>query len=499
MAWSFGDGFDLYAAPADAINGYWDSGGSFVNTTLATGRFAGSRAFNIQNNAGSLTKSSGVNDAVHHIVCAFLQTATISGTTVAGGFQIFDGATVQCSIHFRSDGAILFYSGTAGGTLLDTYTGAFPLANTWYAFEFEVVINNTTGSWAVRKNGNSVNDHSLGSLNTRGGTTNNYANKLLLGMWTTLNGQTFDDLFWRSDASSVAWLGDIRCYTRMPASDASVQFSRAGSTTQANVTTNSITNLTAGQGWYMPFTPSVNGTVTTATFSVGAGLGFTGNVKCSIYNSSGTAPGTPIASATPTANPVAGTNVFTFSAPPTVTAGTLYWVAFCCDTTTAGNNLNWRSAASGAYLYSGTYAAFPPSSPSSPTSTNFGALTVTWTITPNANYLTVNEPQQDGTTSYVNDSTVGHTDFYNLGSITSTPATTIAVTTRGYAQKSDAGNRQLAVQIKSGSTTVASPSLVLSTSGFQWAWRTDIVDPNTGAAWTAAAVNAAQIGPSVVS
>jgi hypothetical protein len=26
MAWSFGDGFDLYAAAADASNGYWDSG-----------------------------------------------------------------------------------------------------------------------------------------------------------------------------------------------------------------------------------------------------------------------------------------------------------------------------------------------------------------------------------------------------------------------------------------------------------------------------------------
>jgi hypothetical protein len=66
-------------------------------------------------------------------------------------------------------------------------------------------------------------------------------------------------------------------------------------------------------------------------------------------------------------------------------------------------------------------------------------------------------------------------------------------------QKSDAGSRTAAVQLKSGATTVASPTLTLTTSGWQWAWRMDLTDPNTSAAWTAAAVNAAQIGPTVVS
>jgi hypothetical protein len=64
--------------------------------------------------------------------------------------------------------------------------------------------------------------------------------------------------------------------------------------------------------------------------------------------------------------------------------------------------------------------------------------------------------------------------------------------------KSDAGTRTMAVQVKSGATTVASPTVVLTTSGWQWAWRTDVTDPNTGAAWTPAAVNVAQIGPRVI-
>ena len=74
----------------------------------------------------------------------------------------------------------------------------------------------------------------------------------------------------------------------------------------------------------------------------------------------------------------------------------------------------------------------------------------------------------------------------------------IAIVTRAYMEKSDAGTRTAAVQLKSGAATVASPTLTLSNSGWQWAWRMDLTDPNTGAAWTPAAVNSVQIGPKVV-
>ena len=72
------------------------------------------------------------------------------------------------------------------------------------------------------------------------------------------------------------------------------------------------------------------------------------------------------------------------------------------------------------------------------------------------------------------------------------------VTMRGYMQKSDAGTRTAAMQLKSGATIVASPTLTLTTFRLAVAWRMDLTDPNTGAAWTAAAVNTAQIGPTVV-
>jgi hypothetical protein len=120
------------------------------------------------------------------------------------------------------------------------------------------------------------------------------------------------------------------------------------------------------------------------------------------------------------------------------------------------------------------------------------------TIAVGTNNCLVNEPQQDAATSYVYDSTPGDQDFYGIGAIASTPVSTIAVTTRALMQKSDAGSRTAAVQLKSGATTVASPTLTLTTSGWQWAWRTDVIDPATGAAWTAAAVNNAQVGPRTV-
>jgi hypothetical protein len=496
MAFSFGDSFDLYAAVADAINGYWDSSATAV-FALATGRFTGSRA--LTNSGGSnglsLLKSSGANDAVHHIVCAFQQTSVLSGSGVGIYLTLSDGATAQCTIVFRSDGAILLTSGAALGTTLATYTGALTATSTWYAFEIEVVVSNTTGSFTVRKNGNTVADFTATGLNTRN-SANNYANRLTMGSQTNSIVGLIDDLFWRSDASSVAWMGDIRCFTRMPASDASVQFSRAPTSFTQTIAGSFGTAYGGGNttAYYIPVTANRTGTV--GTVSITLNSAYTGNIKCSVFGNAAGAPATVLGSATVVTNPSSGSCAFTFPTPVAVTSGTQYWIGVINDTTVS-NLYQAQGTATGSHGTT-TYAAFPVANPTIAGTGDFILLS-SWTITPLANYPYVNEAQQDGATSYVYDSTAGDADFYGIGSITSTPATTIAVTTRGYMQKSDAGSRTAAVQLKSGATTVASPTLTLTTSGWQWAWRMDLTDPNTSAAWTAAAVNAAQIGPTVVS
>jgi hypothetical protein len=408
---------------------------------------------------------------------------------LGGYLQLLDGVTGQCCVVFRQDGAILLTSGTPGGTILDTYTGAVIAANTWTAFEIEIVINNTTGSWAVRKNGNTSNDHALGSLNTRV-SANNYANKLTIGMNGTVNATHMDDLLWRSDAASVPWVGDIRCYARMPASDASVQFSRspASVTVAQNVAASGTVSKAANAGLMSAFTATYSGTIATGTISVSTGG--TGNMKAAIYDATRT---TVLATSNAVVNPVTGSNAITFGTPAAVTRGVTYYLAVDQDFTVVYNAANSSASNSS---FTTTYASFPAASPALTTPSQGTACTVN--ITPTVSAEFVNETLQDGTTSYVYDATVGHNDFYNIAAIASTPVATIAVTTRGFTEKSDAGTRTAAVQLKSGGATVAAPTLTLASS-WLWAWRTDLTDPNTGAAWTPAAVNNAQIGPTVVS
>jgi hypothetical protein len=489
MAWSFGDSFDLYSDVADMVNGYWDS--SSGNLALATpGRFPGTGALNPSLNS-ALVKASNVNDAVHHIVCAFQQASTITGPTPGLYFELFDGATAQCSIVFRTDGAIFLTSGGPAGTVLATYTGAVTVINTWYAFEFEVVIHPTAGSFIVRKNGNNVADFTATALNTRV-SANSYANKLQTGGASGGTGSHYcDDLFWRS-GSSVAWLGDIRCYARMPLTDVQAQFSRSPtSVTQTPVTSAGTLAIAAGTARYGPFTASYDGTISAVTVSLTAG--YTGNMKCSIFASSGTLPTTVLGSATPIVNPATGTNTFTFSAPPAVAKGAQYWIGFDSDASSG----TWTAGSGIAGITSATsYASFPVASPSPSLSQSPAFYSLTLTTGSNAGV--VSEPQQNALTSYVYDSNPGDADFYSIGSIVGTPAVVIATVTRAFAEKSDAGTRTLTVQMKSGATTVASPIIVLTTSGWTWAWRMDLTDPNTGAAWTAAAVNNIQIGPKVI-
>ena len=491
MAYTFGDGFDCYAVPADAYAGYWDSGNS-GGASLVAGRFTGSQCLQMQSSGiVYLLKNSGANDAVHHIVCAYRQTASLSGTLLPLYFQLSDGATNQVCIVFRSDGVILLTSATATGTVLATYSGAVTAANTWFAFEFEVVISPTVGRFRARKNGNTSDDFDSGAtLNTRPG-TNAYANRLTIGFNNTLSFQQIDDILWRSDASSVPFVGDIRCYTRLPASDVQAQFSRSPTTaTQQTATKNSNSGVTSSAAYYTPpIVAAYDGTMPSLTVDCNAA--YTGNIKCSLFSNNAGKPGTVLGSANMITNMIIGPNTITFPTPPTIVKGQTYFVGLCTDTPNTGP-FSTNSATTG-WTGGATYAGFPVANP---TVSAYQALVITVTIGVGANSNLVSEAQQDGATTYVYDSNVGDNDLYAIAPLSGTPASTIAVTTRGFMEKSDAGTRNAAVQLKSGATTVQSPSTALSTS-WGWLYRTDTTDPATGAAWTATAVNNAQIGPRV--
>lgn len=509
MAWCFGDSFDLYSAAADMAAGYWDSGGS-NNITLTAGRFPGSQALHSNNLGTYLTKASGQNDPVHHITVAYDHLTTLGAANKGLYFNLNDGATTQCCIVFQGDGSIALTSAAGGGgTVLATYPGAFNSINAWNSYEFEVVINNTTGSFTVRSQGATSNSFTATGLNTRNGTTNNYANALTIGYVNTVNTTAnIDDFLWRSDATSgvgnAAWVGDIRCYARAPASDVQAQFTgqvpASGNQNLGYGYQQQSQTYGANAASFMQFTAALGGMVTGATITVNANV--TGNISVAVYDLTGPSntPGNLLGASTPVTNPVAGTVAFTFPTPFRVVPGTVY--AFAVN-----QNASVQYAAAYAYIqswqgavnYSLAYASGWPSA--------INSLGFTWSgtaspVTANpitiatGNFGLVSEPHQDAATSYIFDSTVGHNDLYSIASIPVIPIATIAVTTRAFAEKSDAGLRSGNVQLKSGSTTVTSPSTALTTA-WSWLWRTDVNDPATSAPWTATAVNNVQIGPTV--
>jgi hypothetical protein len=501
----FGDGFDLYNDDADA-QGYWD--GNLISNNFnqnAASRFGVGQSLASGGGTGAgLYKSSGANDAVHHFNVAYMQTATVSGSTNGFIIQISDVAAVQCTVQFRTDGAITLCSGAAGGTVLATYTGAFTAPSAWYSYEIEVVINNTTGSFIVRANGSPSNSFSATGLNTRAGSANNYANRIALGAGAFVSNFFIDDFLWRSDPTSVPWIGDVRCYTRMPTIDQTVQFSRGQSSVQVilNGVSGVVPATTINTILFVPFTCPTNTTGAILSLVNSINSNVTGHANMAIYDSTGTggAPGNLVTNGTATAvtNPLAGNVVYTFATPPVLTRGGSYYAALNSDVAMALQGPNTVSA--GMYTLAQTYTGSFPSSAA-------GAAAVTprtgWTylfcnVVP-LNAFLVSDAPQTALTTYVYDSTVGHADFYGLSPLSGVtpPSSVIAVTVRSYMQKSDAGFRQAATQLKSGATTVAAPTITLTT-GWNWSAANYLNDPNTSAPWTTAAVDAVQFGPTVI-
>lgn len=502
MAWFFGDSFDLYTTPTDMLANYWDSANNPASSTLVTGRFAGSQGMNLSTNT-TFIKNSGNNDAIHHFVISFNQSSAISGTNTGFYIQMMDGLTAQCTIMFRQDGAMLLVSGAASGTptILATYTGALNSPSVWYAFEIEVIIHNTTGSFTVRKNGNPVNDFQVTNLNTRV-STNNYANRIQIGAWQVVSSQTIDDFLWRSDPASVAWAGDLRCYTRRPSGDQSVTWTPSGGNAVITpiVSAPSPFSPAANNARYLPFTASYNGTISTAGLTVVTAFGVSTNVKAAIYNSSGVAPTTILATSNAVTAPGIGLLNFTFPLPPTVVQGQQYYLAICQDVSSGQLAYNSAAPPGFASLFgTTTYATFPVANPTSLSSAGTSNIWFTINITPSAgaNAPMLCEFQEDGAATYVSSATLGAADLYNIAAISGTPQYIIAVVTRGYFQKTDAGTRNCAVQLKSGSVTVQSGSYALPSAVWNWITRVDTVDPNTGIAWNAVAVNNISIGPIV--
>jgi hypothetical protein len=116
-----------------------------------------------------------------------------------------------------------------------------------------------------------------------------------------------------------------------------------------------------------------------------------------------------------------------------------------------------------------------------------------------ANYQCVDEtgtPNDD--TDYVSSSTAGHRDLYNAQNLSIAGGQVLAVVAVVRARKDDAATREIAVDLKAGSTVSVGPTQTLSTSYARYKGAVHTANPDTGAAWTVSQADAAQAGVEVI-
>lgn len=120
-----------------------------------------------------------------------------------------------------------------------------------------------------------------------------------------------------------------------------------------------------------------------------------------------------------------------------------------------------------------------------------------WTPSAGSNYQCVDESPANGDTDYVSETTAGDHDTYALDDITIT-GSILGIQTNLYAKKDDAGTKELAAVVRSGTTDYDGATVSVNGS---YTVHTEIreTDPDTTAAWTQSGINAMECGPKLIS
>lgn len=121
-----------------------------------------------------------------------------------------------------------------------------------------------------------------------------------------------------------------------------------------------------------------------------------------------------------------------------------------------------------------------------------------FTCSTGSTHYTLVDEATPNTSDYVESSTVNNKDTYAFQDLSAITGTIYGAQICTAALKDDAGARSLANTVKSSSTNADGATQALSTSQLYYL---DIfpTDPNTAAAWTEAAINAAEFGVKVIS
>lgn len=507
MVCLFTEGFDKYGgannstsvATPNLLIGDWSSVGSSA-VTIVTPLSTTGQALNISVNGSPLLTKNLPGNASRLIGGMRLNIVLNSGTQPFGiGFM--DGSTVQSCITFTpTTGIICVRTGTITGTILASSATGLAASTTYYV-EWDITFG-ASSPYQVWVNGTSVIS---GTGNTRS-TTNNYAGIFALLGAANGNSTTIDDiyLFDSTGTTNNAVLNtNPRIETVFPTSDAQAQFTIGASVLAATIIPKYISNYAgvANELNVRPFTPGRNCTLNSVTLR-SANTSSSANFRAVVYSDSSGLPGTLLTggSGTTVTGVTAGTPLtLPFASPPSLTSGTQYWLGYMTDTSInipAESNSSGPSRRATVTFTSGAPSTAPSTTLTSAPTPNYWG-NVTWTSAP-ANYLQQlipPGPQLPSETSWqLNDSsTVGNEDLFTMNALSVPAANIYVAATKVYMSLSATGVRTGSVHTSSGGTDVGAASV---TPNLTYSWQAQYLgqDPNTSAAWTVSAANAALAG-----
>jgi hypothetical protein len=499
MALVFLEGFDKHgginAIDANVVAlltaGEWTSTAGSAHQIAAP---LSSTGFALQlGNGTSLTKTLAANYS--RLIGGVRFSAAL--TTTNGGLSFLDAGTAQASVTVNSTGTFSVRAGGVAGTALGT-SSATVTANTTHYLEWDITFANA-GSFQLWLDGVSI----LSGSGDTTGTANNFANQLQLVLPSGTNTIIYDDLYLLDTTGSTnnaVLLTSPRIETQFPSSDGAVQFAVGAAVLGSTLSRAAVTgNALANTMYLRPVIPTVNCTISAIGFQVGGTGNASINLRPVIYSNSGGAPATLLSAGSTVTGATAGAYItLPLTTPQSLTAGTTYWVGLMVDIAQtnflSGTDANNSGVRATSTFASGAPGTAPAMTTGQPSWLFFGVVSGA------GNFYSVSQNPPQGSYSYVYDATVGHEDLFGFPALTTTPSAIYAVAMKGHIAKSDAGAKTASLRVKSGATDSAGSAASLA-PGTTYGWLTSLftTDPATGAAWTAAALNAAQSGVKVES
>lgn len=502
----FYDGFDKYGPTGSQTvatliaAGEWNTvttaaGGVTVTPALASAGYALRVA---GNNVGALrgvSKTLPGNYA--RIIGGMHVKSPLTGAQI--GLAFGDAGTDQLTILVNATtGTVQVRRGTHAGTILGTSTEAL-VASVTAVMEWDVTFSQTVGIVKIWLDG-VLTSLDLSGLDTCA-TTNAYANTFLVG---TINPgiMEIDHLYlWMFASAGTAdtpALTNPVVETQFPTSDDAVNFAFGsavvGDCYRATANTNS---PGANQLVLRKVTPQVNCTLDSVAI-LPQSTNATAKFKAVIYSNNAGAPNALLDTGPEVTGCASGTTLtMALTTPQSLLAGIDYWIGYIANTSITIAQVD---AGTDGQRAANTYTSGAPAT--APTMT---AGQPSWMIYGNVSGLGVNWPSLDdnppsGDLSYVSSATVNDQDTYGFPALAINPTTIYSVAVKPYLARTDAGARTMDLLMKSGAATG-----VGDTSGFapptSYGFRASYfkTDPNTGAAWSAVALNSAKSGYKIAS